>query len=288
MNNYIILTDSACDLSREKLNELNIGCCPLTFTVQEEAKEYSNYDLEPKEFYDRMREGLVAKTSAINIDKFKEFFEPYLNEKKDILYLGFSSGLSTTFNCAKIAAEELSEKYPDQKILVLDTLCASAGQGLLVYLAYLEKEKGGNIEDVFNYIESIKLNLCHWFTVDDLVYLKRGGRVSSTVALVGTVLGIKPILHVDNEGHLTSFSKVRGRKTAIMALAEKYNELHKENAPKEVFISHADCLADAQSLANILKENHNITVNIIADIGPVIGAHSGPGTLAIFFIGNER
>lgn len=288
MNNYIILTDSACDLSREKLKELNIGCCPLTFTVQDEAKEYSNYDLEPKEFYDRMREGLVAKTSAINIDKFKEFFEPYLKEKKDILYLGFSSGLSTTFNCAKIAAEELSEKYPDQKILVLDTLCASAGQGLLVYLAYLEKEKDGNIEDVFNYIESIKLNLCHWFTVDDLVYLKRGGRVSSTVALVGTVLGIKPILHVDNEGHLTSFSKVRGRKTAIMALAEKYNELHKENTPKEVFISHADCLADAQSLAKILKENHNIKVNIIADIGPVIGAHSGPGTLAIFFIGNER
>ena len=173
-------------------------------------------------------------------------------------------------------------------MLVVVTLCASAGQGLIVYLAYLEKEKGANIEEVMSFVENIKLNLCHWFTVDDLVYLKRGGRVSPTVALVGTVLGIKPILHVDNEGHLISFSKVRGRKAAIMGLAEKYAELHKENDTRQVFISHADCIDDATTLANILKDNHGIEVEYIADIGPVIGAHSGPGTLAIFFIGYER
>ena len=288
MKDFIILTDSACDLSQEKLKELNVGCCPLTFTVADDEKEYSNYDLKPKEFYDKMREGLVAKTSAINIDRFYNFFEPYLKDKKDVLYLGFSSGLSTTVGCAKIAAEELSQKYPEQKVLVVDTLCASAGQGLIVYLAYLEKEKGANIEEVMSFVENIKLNLCHWFTVDDLVYLKRGGRVSPTVALVGTVLGIKPILHVDNEGHLISFSKVRGRKAAIMGLAEKYAELHKENDTQQVFISHADCIDDATTLANILKDNHGIEVEYIADIGPVIGAHSGPGTLAIFFIGNER
>lgn len=288
MKDFIILTDSACDLSQEKLKELNVGCWPLTFTVADEEKEYSNYDLKPKEFYDKMREGLVAKTSAINIDRFYNFFEPYLKDKKDVLYLGFSSGLSTTVGCAKIAAEELSQKYPDQKVLVVDTLCASAGQGLIVYLACLEKEKGANIEEVMSFVENIKLNLCHWFTVDDLVYLKRGGRVSPTVALVGTVLGIKPILHVDNEGHLISFSKVRGRKAAIVGLAEKYAELHKENDTQQVFISHADCIDDATTLANILKDNHGIEVECIADIGPVIGAHSGPGTLAIFFIGNER
>ena len=288
MNDFIILTDSACDLSQEKLKELNIGCCALTFTDTESEKVYSNYDLEPKEFYDKMRNGLIAKTSAINIDGFVNFFEPYLQENKDVIYLGFSSGLSTTVGCAKLAADELSEKYPDRKILVVDTLCASAGQGLIVYLAYLEKEKGATIEEVASYVENLKLNLCHWFTVDDLVYLKRGGRVSPTVALVGTVLGIKPILHVDNEGHLISFSKVRGRKSAIAALAEKYKELHKNNAPNQVFISHADCIDDAKALAAILEENDSVKVDIITDIGPVIGAHSGPGTLAMFFVGNER
>ena len=288
MNNFIIATDSACDLSQDKLKELNIACCALTFTDTETEKVYSNYDLDVKEFYDKMREGLVAKTSAINIDGFTNFFEPYLKEGNDLLYLGFSSGLSTTVGCAKIAAEELSEKYPNNKIIVVDTLCASAGQGLLVYLASLEKEKGATIDEIASYIEGIKLNLCHWFTVDDLVYLKRGGRVSPTVALVGTVLGIKPILHVDNEGHLISFSKVRGRKSAIAALADKYGELNKENDTRQVFISHADCIDDANTLADTLKEKYGVEVEYIADIGPVIGAHSGPGTLAIFFIGNER
>lgn len=288
MNDFVILTDSACDLEMEKLESLNIPCCPLTFTVAGEEKEYSNYDLQPKEFYEKMRSGLVAKTSAINTDTFNKFFEPFLSKGNDVLYLGFSSGLSTTVNCARIAAEELSEKYPERKIKVVDTLCASAGQGLIVYLAFLEKEKGATIDEVAEFAEKTKPNICHWFTVDDLIYLKRGGRISPTVALVGSVLGIKPVLRVDDEGHLVSFSKVRGRKAAIAALAEKYAELKKENAPKKIFISHADCLDDAKTLARILGETHRVDVEIITDIGPVIGAHSGPGTLALFFVGNKR
>lgn len=288
MKDFIIATDSACDLSQEKLKELEVAYCPLTFTVVGEEKEYSNYDLSPSEFYEKMRGGLFAKTSAINIDTFNNFFEPFLKDGKDVLYLAFSSGLSTTANCAMLAAEELNKKYPEQKVVVVDTLCASAGQGLIVYLAVLEKQKGATIDEVAKYAEDIKLNICHWFTVDDLVYLKRGGRISPTVALVGTMLGIKPVLHVDNEGHLVSFSKVRGRKSAIAALAEKYGELNKKNAPKQVFICQADCIDDANLLAKMLKDNYKVKVDIITDIGPVIGAHSGPGTLAVFFVGNER
>jgi len=288
MKDFIIATDSACDLSQEKLKELEVAYCPLTFTVVGEEKEYSNYDLSPSEFYEKMRGGLVAKTSAINIDTFNNFFEPFLKDGKDVLYLAFSSGLSTTANCAMLAAEELNKKYPEQKVVVVDTLCASAGQGLIVYLTVLEKQKGATIDEVAKFAEDIKLNICHWFTVDDLVYLKRGGRISPTVALVGTVLGIKPVLHVDNEGHLVSFSKVRGRKSAIVALADKYGELNKKNAPKQVFICQADCIDDANLLAKMLKDNYKVKVDIITDIGPVIGAHSGPGTLAVFFVGNER
>ena len=288
MKDFIIATDSACDLSQEKLKELEVAYCPLTFTVVGEEKEYSNYDLSPSEFYEKMRGGLVAKTSAINIDTFNNFFEPFLKDGKDVLYLAFSSGLSTTANCAVLAAEELNKKYPEQKVVVVDTLCASAGQGLIVYLAVLEKQKGATIDEVAKFAEDIKLNICHWFTVDDLVYLKRGGRISPTVALVGTVLGIKPVLHVDNEGHLVSFSKVRGRKSAIAALADKYGELNKKNAPKQVFICQADCIDDANLLAKMLKDNYKVKVDIITDIGPVIGAHSGPGTLALFFIGKNR
>ncbi len=288
MNDFVIFTDSACDIDEAKLKSWQVEYCSLSFTIAGEDKEYSNYDLAPHDFYDKMRGGAVAKTSAINTDSFLSYFEPILKEGKDLLYLGFSSGLSATFNCARMAAEELGEKYPERKIITIDTLCASAGQGLLVYLAVLEKEKGASIEQVAEYVQGLVPNMCHWFTVDDLVYLKRGGRVSPTVALVGSVLGIKPILHVDNEGHLVSFSKVRGRKAAIAALADKYAELKMEGAPKKIFISHADCLDDAKFLAKKLGETHGVDVEIITDIGPVIGAHAGPGTLALFFVGKER
>ncbi len=288
MSDYVIFTDSACDIAEEKLKSWQVAYCSLSFTISGEDKEYSNYDLAPRDFYKKMRSGAVAKTSAINTDSFLNCFEPILKEGKDLLYLGFSSGLSTTFNCARMAAEELKEKYPERKIIAIDTLCASAGQGLLVYLAVLEKEKGASIEQVAEYVQGLVPNMCHWFTVDDLVYLKRGGRISPTVALVGSVLGIKPILHMDDEGHLISRGKVRGRKAAIAALADKYGELAKKNAPRKVFLCQADCMDDAQLLVKMLGEKYKVDVDYIADIGPVIGAHAGPGTLAIFFIGENR
>ena len=288
MSEYVIFTDSACDIDEQKLKSWQVSYCSLSFTIAGEDKEYSNYDLAPHDFYEKMRGGAVAKTSAINTDSFLNYFEPILKEGNDLLYLGFSSGLSTTFNCARMAAEELKEKYPERKIITIDTLCASAGQGLLVYLAVLEKEKGGTIEQVAEYVQGLVPNMCHWFTVDDLVYLKRGGRINPTVALVGSVLGIKPILHMDEEGHLISRGKVRGRKAAIAALADKYGELAKKNAPRKVFLCQADCIDDAQLLVKMLGEKYKVDVDYIADIGPVIGAHSGPGTLAIFFIGENR
>ena len=214
--------------------------------------------------------------------------EKILKEGKDILYLGFSSGLSTTFNSSKIAAEDLKGKYPDRRIECVDSLCASAGQGLFVYLVAEKSNSGADFDQTVEYAKSIALNICHWFTVDDLVYLKRGGRVSPTVALVGKVLGIKPVLHVDNEGKLISMSKVRGRKAALSALADKYGELAKSEHSDTVFISNADCMDDVKELESMLKSRYNVNVKLVADIGTVIGAHSGPGTIALFFVAKER
>ena len=287
MSDFILLTDSACDLKPEVLNEWGVKFINLSFHFEGEEKEYSNDEMDIKTFYDRMRKGETAKTSAINPETFSHRFEELLSEGRDILYIGFSSGLSTTFNSARIAADELKAKYPERKIICVDSLCASAGQGMLVYLAAKKRDLGADLETVAEYIEGIKLNLCHWFTVDDLVYLKRGGRVSPTVAFVGGILGIKPILHVDNEGKLINVSKARGRKASLNALLDKYGELA-ENRQGTVFISNADCHEDASYLKTQFKERYNAEIEIVTDIGPVIGAHSGPGTMAVFFLGNER
>lgn len=289
MQNYVIHTDSGCDICPELLAQWEVSCTNLTLTFEGENKEYAcRPDISVKEFYDRMRQGGVAKTAAANIDTFEKAFEPYLQQGQDILYLGFSSGLSTTYNSAHIAAQQLQEKYPTRKILTIDTLAASAGQGLLLYLAVQKKNEDVSIEENAGYIESLILSLSHWFTVDDLEYLKRGGRVSPTVAFVGSLLGIKPVLHVDNEGHLIKVSTARGRKKAIEALANKYSELAVTPADGVVFISHADCIQDAQTLAQMLNDRFGVTVELITDIGPIIGAHAGPGTLALFFAAKER
>lgn len=288
MNNYVIYTDSACDIAPEILEEWGVRVIPLTFMFQDEDKQYSNYDLSAKDFYGKMREGKVAKTSAINIATFKEEFGKILADDFDLLYLAFSSGLSTTYNSANIAAEELREEYPDRKIITVDTLSASAGMGLLLYLTVQKKNEGASIEQAAQFAYNNRLNLCHWFTVDDLVYLKRGGRVSPTVAFVGGLLGIKPIMHMDNDGKLINMFKARGRKAAIQAIADKYGELSITPNKGTVFISHGDCIDDAKALADIVKKTYGVEVKIFADIGPVIGAHSGPGTLALFFLGKER
>lgn len=288
MRDYVIFTDSACDLSPKLLKEWGVQYRNLTFRFNDSEKEYSNEDMPVEAFYEKMKAGGIAKTAAVNADAFAAEFEKILQDGKDVLYVGFSSGLSTTFNSARIAAENLKEKYPDNKIIVVDTLAASAGEGLMVYLTVEEKKKGATIEEAAEFVTNLIPRMGIWFTVDDLVYLKRGGRVSPTAAFFGNLLGIKPVLYMDNEGHLIPVSKVRGRRTAITALADQYTEraVNKENGT--VFISHGACMKDAELLASILKERHGVTVKIITDVGPVIGAHSGPGTLALFFVANAR
>lgn len=288
MNNYVIFTDSGCDIKPELLREWGVDSRSLVFRFNDSDKEYTNEDMPVSEFYQKMRDGGVAKTSAVNVDSFLEAFEKYLSEGKDILYLGFSGGLSTTSNSARVAAGELAEKYPERKLLVVDTLCASAGQGLLVKLVVDKKAAGADIEEARQFAEDIKLKIAHWFTVDDLVYLKRGGRVSPTVAFVGNTLGIKPIMHVDNEGHLVSVTKARGRKKSIAAIVDKYGETVDSNESYPIFISHSDSYDDAKAIADGIEQKFGAKVELITDVGPVIGAHSGPGTLALFFVAKER
>lgn len=287
MNNYVICTDSSCDFSAEAIKERGLYSSSLCFHFDGSKEEFTNEAMPIKEFYDKMRDGGVAKTSAVNSETFLTQFESIFKEGKDILYIGFSSGLSTTFNSARIAAEELRGSYPDRKIITVDTLAASAGIALLIDLVIEKKNSGATIEEAAKFAEEIKLNICHWFTVDDLVYLKRGGRVSSTTAFVGNMLGIKPILHVDNDGHLINVGKVRGRKLSIATLAQKFGE-KRDDAFGKVYISHGDCLADAEELANIIKNKYGVETELITYVGSVIGAHSGPGTLALFFVGKER
>ena len=288
MNNYVIFTDSGCDIKPELLAQWGIRSVDLTFRFVEEDKEYSNSEMDIKTFYDKMREGGVAKTAAVNVQTFKTVFEECLAAGLDVIYVGFSSGLSTTFNSARIAAGELRGTYPERKVLTLDSLCASAGQGLLLKLAADKRDAGLEISALFDYLEGIKLSICHWFTVDDLDYLKRGGRINPAVAFVGNLLGIKPVLHVDDEGHLVNVSKARGRKAALMALADRYGALASECEGGIAYISHADCLDDANYLSGLLKERYNATVTVVTDVGTVIGAHAGPGTLALFFVGTSR
>jgi len=288
MQDYVIYSDSACDVSEETLKKWQVEYSNLYFNFTGEEHLYENFDIPFNEFYDRMRKGAVAKTSAINSDTYVKAFRPILEAGKDILVLVFSSGLSITCQSAVMAANELKAEFPDRKIYVVDSLCASAGQGLFVYLTVKKREEGASLEEARDYALSIRPHLCHWFTVDDLVYLKRGGRVSGAAAFVGGILDIRPVLHVDDEGHLINMSKVRGRRKSIMALAEKYDALALDKAGGTVFISHADCEEDAKTLAAILKRRYGQDVDLITEIGPVIGAHSGPGTLALFFLGEKR
>ena len=285
MSDYLIYTDSSCDLSEAALAERGVRCLPLTFRF-DGGEEYSNYDMPIKDFYQRMRDGGVAKTAAVNVESFATAFREALTEGFDVLYIGFSTGLSTTYNSARLAAEELAGEFPERRVLIVDTLAASAGVALLIDEVLDAKADGATIDEAAALAESKKLNIAHWFTVDDLVYLKRGGRVSPTVAFVGNLLGIKPVLHVDDEGHLVSVSKARGRHASILALADKLGETVIEGS--RVYISHSDSPGDAEKLAAIIETKYGYKTQLITDVGPVIGAHSGPGTLALFFIAEKR
>jgi len=289
-NDYVILTDSSCDLPAEMAGELGLEVLPLTLTMG--GQEYANYldgrEIEFGEFYRRMRAGEVAVTAALNPESYTAIMGPILEEGKDILLLSFSSGLSSTYQASRLAAEEMQERYPDRKIIPVDTLCASMGQGLLVYLASRQKAEGKTIEEVRDWAEEQKFHLCHWFTVDDLMFLKRGGRINAATALVGTALGIKPVLHVDNEGHLVNMGKVRGRQASLAALVDKMAETALDPQDQVVFISHGDCLDDAKTVEKLVKQRFHVKQVVTSYVGPVIGAHSGPGTLALFFLGKER
>ena len=287
MENYVILTDTACDLPQDYLEKRNIAIADLTFRFEGEEGEYTVKDLPIGDFYSRMRGGAVAKTSALNAEVLYNIYAEYLKKEQDVFYIAFSSGLSGTYNAGRLAAERARAEFPERKIAVVDSLCASGGEGLLVAMAADKRDEGASFDELEAYVKALVPKMAHWFTVDDLVYLKRGGRVSPAAAFFGNMLGIKPVLHVDDEGHLIPMAKVRGRRTAVLALAEKLVETREEgNTP--IFITNADCLKDAELLKSIIEEKTGATVNLISDIGPVIGAHSGPGTLALFFVAKER
>ena len=286
--NYQIITDSACDLPQQMLQEINVITVPLVVNFRGEARNDSVEDTQVKELYDAMRGGEVATTSAVNPDGWAKVMEPTLASGRDALVLAFSSGLSTTYQSAVIAANELAESYPDRKIIVVDTCAAALGQGLLVWHTCKKRDEGLSLEALAAWVEDAKNHTCHWFTVDDLVYLKRGGRVSAATAVLGAVLNIKPVLHVDYEGHLISMVKARGRKAAISTLASKMGELAGNWDNSTVFICHADAMDDAQKLAAMVKEKYGVKDAFIGNLGAVIGSHAGPGTLALFFMGNEK
>ena len=290
MSDYVIMTDSSCDLPAALAEEMELTVLPLYVDV--DGQKYPNYlderEISFKEIYAKLRTKCPAKTSAVNMNDFLNPMESLLKDGKDVLYIGFSSGLSGTYNAGAAAAQELAPRYPDRKIFTVDSLCASLGQGLLVYLAWKEKKKGKTIEDVRDFVEDHKLHLCHWFTIDDLMFLKRGGRVSGATAVVGSMLSIKPVMHVDNEGHLIKVSTARGRKASIKALADRAEKLGVDLQSQTIFISHGDCIDDANYLADIMRNRFNVRDVLINYVGPVIGAHSGPGTIALFFLGRER
>jgi len=287
MENYVLITDSSADLSKEITDALDISVLSLE-VVLENGETKLNKDIDVKDFYTKLREKTKVTTSAVSIERFTAYMEPFAAEGKDILYLGFSSGLSGTYNAGFVAAQELAEKYPDRKIYTVDTLCASLGQGLLVYLCAKQRQNGATIEEVRDWAENNKLNLCHWFKVDDLFFLKRGGRVNAATAVMGTMLSIKPVMHVDNKGKLINVSKARGRKASMDALIEKMKATAIEPEKQTCFICHGDCVEEANYLAERMKKELGVPEVIVDYTGPVIGAHSGPGTLAIFYLGTER
>ena len=290
MSQFVILTDSCADLTAELVEQLDVQVLPLSYDM--EGKIVYNYpdnrEMDPHEFYDLLRAGKTATTSAVNVAQFTEAIEPCLQEGKDVLVLAFSSGLSTTYNSAVIAADDLKEKYPQGKVYVVDTLCASMGQGMLVYLAAKEREKGKSIEQVRDWAEENKMSIAHQVTVNDLHTLKRGGRISATTAVVGTMLAIKPMIHVDNEGHLINIGKCRGRAASLKALVDTMEKTVIDPANQTIFISHGDCWEDAQTVADMIKERFGVKEVIMNYVGPVIGAHTGPGVVALFYIAKER
>ncbi|SFP78688.1 EDD domain protein, DegV family [Oscillibacter sp. PC13] len=290
MRDFVLMTDSCCDMTAQMADDLGLVVLPLSLQMGDDV--YRNWldgrEIGFEEFYSRIRTGDTATTSAVSVGDFSGKMREFLMQEKDILCINFSSALSTTYQSAAIAASDLRSEFPEAKIFVVDSLCASLGQGLLLYLCAQERAKGHSIGEVRAFAEATKGDICHWFTVDDLNHLKRGGRISAATALFGTMLAIKPVMHVDDGGHLTPVSKARGRKASLLALVDHMAETALDPANTPVFISHGDCEGDALLVADEITRrfgNQDIHLNFV---GPVIGNHSGPGTVALFFLGSKR
>ncbi len=286
---FKIITDSTADLPVEYLKEHNIGCINLSYIVDGETYGHGK-ELPYKEFYSMMRNGKMPTTSQVNPEEAKEHFKECIKQDKEILCLAFSSGLSGTYNSMRIAAEEIMEKNPDCKITVVDTLAASLGEGLLVHKAVCLRDAGKSIDEVADWVRENRLNMVHIVAVDDLFHLHRGGRVSKTTAVVGTLAGFKPTIHVNDEGRLINIGKVRGRKKSLQALVDYMENKTKNYSGKNdvVYISHGDDLEAAEYVRDLIKERLGIEEFLINPIGPTIGSHAGPGTIALFFMGESR
>ena len=287
MRDYVITVNSTVDLPKEWLEERNVPVVPLRYTMDGQTYEDMN-GLTAKEFFDKLREGKMSVTSQVNPEEAKEALEPFLKEGKDILHLAFSSGLSGTCNSMKIAGEELKEEYPEAKVIVIDTLCACLGEGLLLYKALQQKAAGKTIQETADWVEENKLHICHDVTVDDLNHLHRGGRMSKATAVVGTMVKIKPIIHMDDNGKLQVIGKERGRKKSLNKIVDMAVEQSKGWDNDIIMITHGDCIEDAEYVAGLVREKMGIDNILINNIGTVIGSHTGPGVVAVFCMGNKR
>jgi len=288
MRDFVLMTDSCCDLTDYMANELALEVLPMTVHMAD--KDYPNYldgrALSREAFYHMLRNGTLGTTSAVNIGAFEEAMSRVLSQGKDIVCVCFSGALSTTYQSAVIAARDLISEYPDSRIYVIDSLSASLGQGLLLYLAAEEKRQGKSVDQVAEFIENTKSQICHWITVDDLHYLKMGGRVSAATALLGTMLSVKPVLHLDDTGHLLPVTKCRGRKAALKELLDSMEGNLQKGAP--VFIAHADCETEARLLAEDLRSRYGVKTVFTNYVGPVVGSHTGPNAIGLFYLGRKR
>ena len=287
MSEFIISTDSTVDLPKQFLEEKRVPVVSLSYII-DGATYKDGEGLTSKEFYDKIREGAMPTTSQVNPEQARDLFEPILKEGNDILHIAFTSGLSGTYNSCRIAAEELSEEYPDRKIVVVDSLCAASGGGMLLYKALELKEQGKTLDEIVTWVENNKLHVCHDVTVDDLFHLHRGGRVSKTSAVLGTIIKIKPIIHVNDEGKLIVIGKERGRKKALQTLVERMEEKSQGYENDIVMITHGDALEDAEYVKGLIEQKFGITNIMINPLGTVIGSHTGPGVIALFYMGNRN
>lgn len=287
MSNYVITVNSTVDLPKKWVEERHVPVIPLKYTIDGKTYEDMN-GLSSKEFFQKLREGKMAVTSQVNPEEAKKALEPFLKEGKDVLHLGFSSALSGTYNSMRIAGEELKEEYPDRKIIIIDTLCACLGEAMLLYYALKLKGDGKTIDEVAEWIEANKLHVCHNVTIDDLDHLQRGGRISKTVAVLGGMVKIKPMIHMDDHGSLQVIGKERGRKRSLNKIVDTAVEQAKGWENDIIMITHGDCIEDAEYVAGLVREKMGIDNILINNIGTVIGSHTGPGVVAVFCMGNKR